>query len=53
MKTSLGKPTPNGYRLTIACHCRAKFERWLTMGELFKTLAGKRLRGKPLKRRRT
>ncbi len=52
MKTSLSKPTPNGYRLAIACRCGAKFERRLTVEELFKTLAGKRLRGKPLKRRR-
>jgi len=25
-----GEPTPNGYRLEIACSCGVTFERWVT-----------------------
>jgi hypothetical protein len=24
-----GEPTPNGYRLEVACACRVVFERWV------------------------
>ena len=27
------EPTPNGYRLTVACACGAVFERWVTPQE--------------------
>jgi hypothetical protein len=34
-----GEPTPNGYRLWIACPCGLTFERWITPQEAGDDLA--------------
>jgi len=34
-----GVLTPNGYRLTAACHCGVTFERWITPEEAARDLA--------------
>jgi hypothetical protein len=33
-----GGLTPNGYRLTVACPCGIKFERWITSQEAVRGL---------------
>ena len=30
LKADASEPTPNGYRLEIACPCGVTFERWVT-----------------------
>ena len=29
LRANVGLPTPNGYRLEVACPCRVVFERWV------------------------
>ena len=29
LRANAGQPTPNGYRLEVACSCRVVFERWV------------------------
>jgi hypothetical protein len=29
LRAVAGEPTPNGYRLEVACACRVVFERWV------------------------
>ena len=29
LRASAGQPTPNGYRLEVACPCSVVFERWV------------------------
>jgi hypothetical protein len=29
LRAIAGEPTPNGYRLEVACECRVVFERWV------------------------
>ena len=38
-----GELTPNGYRLTVACHCGVTFVRWITPEEAVRDLALGRL----------
>jgi len=38
-----GALTPNGYRLTVACHCGVTFMRWVTPEEAVRDLTLGRL----------
>jgi hypothetical protein len=29
LRANAGQPTPNGYRLEVACPCNVVFERWI------------------------
>jgi len=39
-----GEPTPNGYRLEIACSCGVTFERWITKLDAIDDLIREHLR---------
>jgi hypothetical protein len=41
---AVGLPTPNGYRLEVACPCGVTFERWVTPEDAAMNLALEHLR---------
>ena len=39
LRANAGEPTPNGYRLEVACSCSVVFERWVLPDDAASDLA--------------